>query len=414
MRKRGNVKMKKFKILIFMMAAVLLLTSCGGGLSKKTAEQSFKAYISLLGMELKSIEIEEISELSEQIYRARVKMKIEEDGLLYAGNAAIHYVKEDKDYSVDSYLWDRDYTVTPVSGASMELIKEEIAGLALGRNCYIQKDDIKAVEFQERNTDLENLRDEMICKVVLENDIATCEGLITLKFKFGDRSWYTTMAERTNEDDFKITYIKGFEPPVPSENLILSEFLTDWTPSIRKEEFIDNIEVEEPVPYYDGYYTQFGYNTEVPVKVMFCSDIVDVECSMSFRYYYKNGKGWEMEDPRWSSYMKASYDYTKMIGTHWVGEWRHNMVFGTSSDVDFIITGIEDEKMICEGSIGDSTGKFYAYVKEGGYFCIEPITVSINSYIAQGSMHIDFEEGYLYQENLFDDGRAPQDIRRVA
>ena len=128
------------------------------------------------------------------------------DDISYEKGVQVTYYKYDKDWEIgnisvsDANSW----LMKPLKGVDDETITDELVNQRIrvdGQDWDIEASDISKITVDERNSDLENNKDEVSVTITLDSGVEKATGTLTADFEF-DKSWELVSCKAN--DDFEV------------------------------------------------------------------------------------------------------------------------------------------------------------------------------------------------------------------
>ena len=128
------------------------------------------------------------------------------DDISYEKGVQVTYYKYDKDWEIgnisvsDANSW----LMKPLKGVDDETITDELENQRIrvdGQDLDIEASDISKITVDERNSDLENNKDEVSVTITLDSGVEKATGTLTADFEF-DKSWELVSCKAN--DDFEV------------------------------------------------------------------------------------------------------------------------------------------------------------------------------------------------------------------
>lgn len=239
------------------------------------------------------------------------------DDISYEKGAQVTYYKYDKDWEIgnisvsDANSW----LMKPLKGVDDETITDELVNQRIrvdGQDWDIEASDISKITVDERNSDLENNKDEVSVTITLDSGVEKATGTLTADFEF-DKSWELVSCKAN--DDFEV---------VVNETKALNMTEDDLTGLLANETFTlrDSHTTDQEVTVTRDQISDFKINSQNVInkgknQKYECSCIftkVNTVCDVQFTVEntYENETGWNPV---------VSSKKIQVKSVDWAGKW---------------------------------------------------------------------------------------------
>lgn len=246
------------------------------------------------GEELVSLTIEERkTEKKEKMDAVWCTAVTEKEDISYKKEVTINYYLDKKGWIYQNAVVEdeRSWIVEPLKGVNEKEIAESLIGerikLEADENWHIVDGELASVTIKQQKTDLEGKKDEVLAEIVLDGEVETVKGTVSLDYGF-DREW---KLQSMVTDQVETEMIAGKDLEI-SEKVLLNEldgytFLYGGSDYVYKQEItIEQEEVSDLV--IDSHRkTEKGKKQEIEYHCVYHTERVAFDLNVKVCYLYQ-------------------------------------------------------------------------------------------------------------------------------